>query len=69
MSELKVINLGNILESIENNESVYYEYYAKSEVDKVIAELKERSQWHRQKEMKDTYKNVLNKPLTAPQGK
>ena len=38
MSELKVIDLGNIRESIENDESVYYEYYAKSEADKVIAE-------------------------------
>lgn len=41
MSELKVINLGDICESIENDESVYYEYYAKSEADKVIAELEE----------------------------
>ncbi len=40
MSELKVIDLGNIRESIEKGESVYYEYYAKSEADKVIAELK-----------------------------
>lgn len=39
MSELKVIDLGNIRESIENNEPVYYEYYAKSEADKVITEL------------------------------
>ena len=29
-------------------------YYLKSEADKVIAELKERSQWHRQKD-KDIY--------------
>ena len=49
MSELKVIDLGHIRESIENNKSVYYEYYAKSEADaliaekdKDIAELKER---------------------------
>ena len=42
MSELKVIDLGNIRESIENNESVYYEYYAKSEADKVIVELEEK---------------------------
>ena len=40
MSELKVIDLGDIRRSIENNESVYYEYYPKSEADKVIAELK-----------------------------
>jgi predicted HTH transcriptional regulator len=40
MSELKVIDLGNIRESIEKDEPVYYEYYAKSEADKVIAELK-----------------------------
>ena len=38
MSELKVIDLGNIRESIEKDEPVYYEYYAKSEADKVIAE-------------------------------
>lgn len=38
MSELKVIDLGNIRESIEKDEPVYYEYYAKSEVDKIIAE-------------------------------
>jgi hypothetical protein len=37
MSELKVIDLGNIRESIEKDEPVYYEYYAKSEADKVIA--------------------------------
>jgi len=41
MSELKVIDLGDIREAIENNHSVYYEYYAKSEADKVIAELEE----------------------------
>lgn len=40
MSELKVIDLGNIRESIEKCEPVHYEYYAKSEADKVIAELK-----------------------------
>ena len=40
MSELKVIDLGNIRESLEKGEPVYYEYYAKSEADKVIAELK-----------------------------
>lgn len=37
-NELKVIDLGNIRESIEKDEPVYYEYYIKSEVDKVIAE-------------------------------
>lgn len=42
MSELKVIDLGNIRESIEKGESVYYEYYPKSEVDKLIAEKNER---------------------------
>lgn len=42
MSELKVIDLGNIREAIENDESVYYEYYAKSEADKVIEELKDK---------------------------
>lgn len=46
MSELKVIDLGDIRESIENDESVYYEYYAKSEADKVIAELKDKCQMH-----------------------
>ena len=40
MSELKVIDLGNIRESIEKDEPVYYEYYAKSEADKVIAHQK-----------------------------
>jgi len=40
MSELKVIDLGNIRESIEKDEPVYYEYYAKSEADKVIAHNK-----------------------------
>lgn len=41
MSELKVIDLGNIRESIEKGKSVYYEYYPKSEADKVIADLEE----------------------------
>ena len=45
MSELKVIDLGNIRESIENDEPVYYEYYAKSEVDKVIEELKKEKEY------------------------
>ena len=43
MSELKVIDLGNIRESIEKGESVYYEYYPKSEADKVIALLKDKA--------------------------
>ena len=42
MSELKVINLDDIREAIENDESVFYEYYAKSEADKVIAKLNNR---------------------------
>ena len=40
MSELKVIDLGDIRKCIENNKPVYYEYYAKSEADKVIAHNK-----------------------------
>lgn len=40
MSEPKVVDLGNIRESIENNEPVYYDYYAKSEADKVISHHK-----------------------------
>ena len=51
MSELKVINLGDIRWSIENNKPVHYDYYAKSKVDAVlaakdkeIAELKDKLQ-------------------------
>lgn len=46
MQELKVIDLGDIRESLENNEPVYYEYYAKSEADKVIDELRDKVQMH-----------------------
>ena len=37
-----------------NDDLICYEVYLKYESDKVIAELKERSQWHRQKD-KDIY--------------
>ena len=37
-----------------NDDLICNEVYLKSEADKVIAELKERSQWHRQKD-KDIY--------------
>ena len=47
MSELKVYHCNEW-----HNE--YTEFYLKYEVDKVIAELKELSQWHRQKD-KDIY--------------
>jgi len=45
------------LKAIESATAVIekvYLVYRKSEADKVIAELKERSQWHRQKD-KDIY--------------
>lgn len=40
MNELKVIDLGDIREAIENDQSVFYEYYAKSEADEVIRQQK-----------------------------
>ena len=66
MSELKAISGHEIREDIDYNtrgidpedkewhnygkELCDTLYYRKSEADKVIAELKERSQWHRQKD-------------------
>jgi hypothetical protein len=58
MSELKVIDLSDIREAIENNQSVYYEYYAKSEVDEVIAKLNERIR--KEREAKVNYKISAN---------
>ena len=46
MSELKAFNINNLSLHVIAN----YDFYFKSEADKVIAELKERSQWHRQKD-------------------
>ena len=55
MSELKAIHAFDVYEEYtKTGDDEAAQVYIKSEADKVIAELKERSQWHRQKD-KDIY--------------
>ena len=54
MSELKARHAFDVYEDYTKTGDDAAQVYIKSEADKVIAELKERSQWHRQKD-KDIY--------------
>ena len=54
MSELKAKHVVDVYDEYSANPYKEAQVYLKYEADKVIAELKERSQWHRQKD-KDIY--------------
>jgi hypothetical protein len=55
MSELKAVHAFDVYEAYtKTGDDDAAQVYLQSEADKVIAELKERSQWHRQKD-KDIY--------------